>query len=370
MKPIPFNDLWRGHVKSTWGDCLRAWKGVLERTLFLRGPMVEAFEQAYAERVGARYCVAVGSGTQALTLALRAVGVRSRESVWLPAYGAPPSVAAIRAAGGLERFVDVDRATGLATAEAFADPLDDDECTPPRVFMPVHLFGRLFHVEPLRATADRWRAYVIEDAAQGFGLPGVGRYSHAACHSFYPTKNLGSAGDAGAITTDDEGLAEECRALRQYGDRGGWDIERFGWNARMSEVQAAALLQHLKRSTDRNWNRARVAAEYRKRLPEEMLQGWDRSPGPENHHLFPVWVEHREAFRRALLERGVQTAIHYPLALPELKACGGDASHWPVAEKLAATEVSLPCYPNLREHEVGRVCKAATAAYREIVLAP
>lgn len=350
MKRIPFNDLWRGGLRSQWGDCLREIKGVLRDAWFLHGSRVEQFEAAFAKRVGAKHCVAVSSGTDAIALALRAFGL-ARDTVWMPAFGCPATVAGIRLVGGRESFVDVDPDTGLAGAAQF--DCVNDEVAPPQAIVPVHLFGqRIPDMAALREWADHWGVIVIEDAAQAAGVAGIGQHSHAATWSFYPTKNLGALGDAGAITTNDDGIAERARSLRHYGAEPGWQIGTFGWVARMDEVQAAALNVKLRRFDRAQQERQRIAALYRQMLPAHVLP---RLATPTNWHLFPIRVPNREGFRAALESAGIQTAIHYPLALPDLAACGGHAHAYAHARAWAREEVSLPLFPGLTDGEVERV---------------
>lgn len=363
---VPFGDLWAAGLRTTWGDELRAWRAIQERGIVLAGPEVAAFELEWATRVGAAQGIAVASGTAALMIALRAAGIGLadiRDGVLVPAYTCPATAAAVLAAGGVPVLVDVDPHTGLMDpdhAEAVLGAYRDSEGVDIAAIVPVHLFGRLAPVAPLEVLAEAIGAVVIEDAAQAHGLAGVGTNSWAAAYSFYPTKNLGARGDAGAITTDDPVLADACRRLRQYGAAPGWEIAEWGWCERMDEVQAASLRVQLPRLGVANHARALLAAEYRLRLPRGIEAGWDTTPSV--HHIFPLRVhQDRDAFRAALRASGVETGVHYPKALmayPQMCA----PLPCPHAEQWAQEEVSLPCYPGLRGSQVEAVIAAVSAA--------
>ena len=358
MTRVPYYDPWAAGLRSCWGDILRAWKGVLERGRFLAGPEIEAFETEWAARVGAPACAAVASGTAALQLALRAVGCRPGDAVAVPAFGCPATIAAVLQAGCRPLLLDVDARTGLLTRASLA-PLYDPPEMPwiPRAIIPVHLFGRAAPVAEIAESARMLGAAVIEDAAQAHGLPGVGRDSAAVAWSFYPTKNLPACGDAGAVTSRDPEVVAEVRRLRHYGADAGWHVARWGPVARMDELQAAALRIRLRRFGEDQRRRAQVAAEYRMRLPKILEAGWD---APGSQHIFPVRVPDRDAFRAALRAHGIETGVHYPLAGGELPET---MQPWlcPEAAAWAREEVSLPCYPGLRDAQVDAVVRACAA---------
>ena len=369
---VPFFDAWTAGLRTTWGDELRAWRAIQERGVFLGGPEVAAFEAEWAAKVGAAHAVGVASGTAALTLALRAAGIHARDRcptpVLIPAFTCPATAAAVLAAGALPVLADVDPETGLLDPQAAQEAVEEfrsDQGDDVRAIIPVHLFGRRVPKEPFAALAREHGLVVIEDAAQAHGLPGVGAYSDAAAYSFYPTKNLGARGDAGAVTTDHQRVADACRHLRQYGMGPAWAYGNHGWGwcERMDEIHAASLRIGMRRLEIANQARAQIAAEYRLRLPRTLDAGWDHTPSV--HHLFPVRVRggRRDAFRAALRAAGVETGCHYPM---ELNAYPGmrwtpefgcrNAAGW------AHEVVSLPCYPGLRSGQVETVIAAATAA--------
>ena len=355
---VPFNDLGRA-LDPIWGDVYRSLKGCVERVQFLRGPMVKRFEEEFAKAVGAMRAVAVSSGTDAIALSLRALGIRGGESVYTPAFGCPATAAAIAQAGGIPRFVDVGRESGLATADAYAALYGEGE---PAAVVPVHLFGRLAEVRDVKRLSSR--TAVVEDCCQAFGTPGAGRHGDAAAWSVYPSKNLGAWGDGGVVTTDDQDVADEVARLRHYGADETWQVERFGYNSRMDEIQAAVLLAKMPYVQRWHQQRARAAALYRLLLPPALLGRW---AGAENLHLMPIRAHNRPAFREALAARGIQTGVHYERSLPSLAACGGDDSAFPEAAAWAREEVSLPMFPGIRDSEVRAVCDAVRESVQKLV---
>lgn len=367
MKPIPFYDVWDAGLKSSWGDVLKAIRRVLGSKRLLAGVEVAQFERRIARRHGVSHAVAVSSGTDALALALRACGDWDGEQAWTPAFGCPATVAAIRLAGMTERHVDVSRVTGHADTSHYDAALGADDAVVPHAVVPVHLWGRRTNVESIHAwrreLEDRYRRriYLIEDACQGYGLPNIGTVSDAAAVSFYPTKPLGGIGDGGAVLTNDEALAAQVRALRDYGrPKGTWAIARYGWNARLSEVEAAALFV-LERRSDRAWaSRSLIASEYRAALRGTGMPVIPADGTPHTDHLFPVRVppHAREAIRAAMHVAGVGTGIHYTPALPDIPASQDPRCVCPEARAWAAETLSLPIYPGLRGTDLRRVCTA------------
>lgn len=377
---VPFVNLWPA-IANEFGDLWRAQQRAVRNTRFLDGEEVAGFEAAFGRMVGAPHVVATGSGTDALAIALRACGISDGEAVLTPAFGCPATVAAIHQAGGQPVFCDVG-SDGLAGAEQFRDALESPEKAVAAV-LPVHLFGRLVDVAAIRAltaATDRPLARkppIVEDAAQAVGLVGVGRHSDAVAHSFYPTKNLGAWGDAGAVTTGDTTTAGICKSLRQYGVGGyvkgqsTWACSaEWGWCSRMDEQQAA-VLTHKMRLLDR-WRRQRERAwsVYAEHLPEGVFP-W-AAEGAEvawNHHLVPVLVADRDRVREAMARRGVSTGVHYPVPLPMLGPYGISREHavvrFPNALRWADEELSLPMYPGLRDEEVRYVCRALQEAMAE-----
>jgi dTDP-4-amino-4,6-dideoxygalactose transaminase len=310
--------------------------------ILLLGPETEAFEAEFAAFCGRRHAVAVASGTEALRLALRALGVGDGDEVIVPAFTAVPTAAAVCATGATPVFADVESETATLDANAAAAAFSDRT----RAVIPVHLYGRPAGVPDIGVP-------VLEDAAQAHGALDAGTPSIAAAYSFYPTKNLGGIGDGGAVATDDDDLASQIRLLRAHGLTGGYQHTVISGNSRMSEVEAAALrvgLRHL-----RQWNarRQRIARAYREAAPGIR---WQAPHDRHVYHLCVARVAEREAFR-ARMPFG--TAVHYPRALTEQAAYQQFVrAECPQAESWAEECVSLPCFPEMSDDEIEVVCRA------------
>jgi dTDP-4-amino-4,6-dideoxygalactose transaminase len=331
----------------------RAVRETLAGTSLILGERVEAFEQRFASYLGVPYCVGVNSGTDAVGLALRACGVGRGEEVITVSMTAAGTGMGILHADARPRFVDVDPVTRCIDPEAI------EACIGPRTaaIVPVHLHGHLAEMRHVMAIAERHDLVVVEDCAQAHGATEettgrrAGSFGTAAAFSFYPTKNLGCAGDGGAVVTHDIGVAQRLRALRSYG----WEDERrvsagLGFNSRLDELQAAMLNVMLDHLDDGNRERAEIAGEYRQVLSSagEAITLPRADPGAV-HHQFAIEVADRDRLRRWLLERGIGTGVHYPLGLHAQPAFAAVAppGGLPVTERLAERFVSLPIQPEV-----------------------
>jgi len=321
------------------------------------GPEVERFEHAFAHCVGAGHAVGVANGTDAITLALWAVGVAPGSLVAVPALTAPPTAVAVLRAGCRPLFVDVDPATLLMQPSAVAQAA----ALGATAVIPVHLYGNVCDMPAIRAEADRLGLKVVEDCAQSTGSEAQGRHcglwGHAGAFSFYPTKNLGAYGDGGAVVTDDAQAAARLRSMRFYGQDKSGACVLPGMNSRLDEMQAALLLERLAALPDQHAQRRAVARRYDAALAA--LDPVPATPG-RTPHLYVARPADRAGLRRFLLEREVETGVHYPLALhrhPYL-AAQGQALDCPAAEAAAARVVSLPCYPGIPAGHVERVVTA------------
>jgi len=349
---VPFIDL-EAEFEETGEQALAAVATLARRGSFVLGPAVERFEAAFAEVSGTAHCVGVSNGTDALKLTLDALGVGPGDEVVVPTNTFAATALAVHATGARPRFVDCDARTYLMDVDAALAAVGPRT----KAFLPVHLYGRVVDVAPLVATGIP----VVEDAAQAHGARHgdlrAGTGGVAGCFSFYPSKNLGAWGDAGAVVTSDAGLREKLVRLRNYGQSRKYYHDEPGTNARLDAVQAAVLevkLRHLDA-----WNaRRRVAAEaYAERLRPEIVR-----PEPEGvFHLYVVRVGNRDALRTALAEREIESGIHYPVPL-HLQRCFADLGHregeFPVAERAAREIVSLPMYPQIREDQLAWVARA------------
>lgn len=321
------------------------------------GPRVASFERAFADYVGTRAAVGVANGTDALELALRALEIEPGSEVLVPANSFIASAAAVVAAGAVPRFVDVEQDSGL---------IDVDSCeawvsSRTRAVMVVHLYGRMADMEPITGFARRHGLAVIEDAAQAHGAERAGRRAGAVgevgCFSFYPGKNMGAFGDAGAVVTNDAEVERRLRLLADHGRRDQTTHDVVGRNSRLDPLQAAVLEIKLRHMDEWNERRRAAAAAYREALPNELLDWRSDDPLADVHHLFPIMSVDRDALSARLKAAGVQTGIHYPRTIPSNPAFGGSAADYPVAERRARIQLSLPMHPHLSAADVAYIAR-------------
>lgn len=328
---------------------LQATDRVLSSGIVLLGPELARFEEAFARYTGYRHAVAVGSGAGALQLAMAACGVGAGpdDEVIVPAHTAVPSAAAVCALGAIPVLVDVDADTAALDVRACERAITDRT----KAIMPVHLYGR-------PAPLPHLGIPVIEDAAQAHGALHHTDRSAAVCYSFYPTKNLGGIGDGGAIVTDDDTLAATVRRLRAHGmspDRQYVHTD-ISMNFRMSELEAAWLSLLLPSLDANNRRRREIAARYRRAAPHLR---WHADHPHHVHHLAVFRTARRDAVRDELKARGVATAVHYPLSVPEQPAYRHFArADCPQAIRWAAECVTVPCFPEITDEEVDIVSQA------------
>jgi dTDP-3-amino-3,4,6-trideoxy-alpha-D-glucose transaminase len=360
----PFHDLLAGY-RAQAPELLAAVRRVLESGTYVLGDEVAAFEREFAAFLGAGHVVGVGSGTQALELALLATGVAPGDEVAIPALTAIPTAMAVLAIGAVPVLVDVDRDTYTMDPAAFRQALSART----RAVVPVHLYGQCADVDALRAVAGERDVAVVEDAAQAHGAADGGRAAGtlgaAAAWSFYPTKNLGAFGDAGAVSTGDGAVAERVRRLRAYGQVPGYDAVEPGRNARLDPLQAALLRVRLTRLPAGNAARAAHAARYRREVvnPAVVLPR-EREGGRHAYHQFVVRSAGRDALAAHLAARGLGTLVHYPRALHQVQAVRGRAvcRAEPCRAEAAAAEVlSLPIYPEMTADHQAEVIAAVNA---------
>ncbi|HYF59421.1 MAG TPA: DegT/DnrJ/EryC1/StrS family aminotransferase [Burkholderiaceae bacterium] len=359
---VPFLDLRAGY-EALRGEIDEAVARVLASGHYIGGPEVERFEADWAAYCGARHCVGVGNGLDALRLALEALEVGPGDEVIVPAHTFVATWLAVAQVGATPVPVEPDEGTfniDAARVEAAIGPRT-------RAILPVHLYGQPADLDPLLALAARHRLAVVEDAAQAQGARHRGRrigaQGHAVCWSFYPGKNLGALGDAGAVTTDDPALAERIRMLGNYGSRTKYVHELRGINSRIDPVQAAVLGVKLRHLDDWNARRARIAAAYLESLGGGALRlpavpDWARPAW----HLFVVRHPERDALRERLAERGIGTLIHYPVPPHRQRAFESMAGlSLPLAESMAAQVLSLPIGPQMTDEQVSAVIEAVRA---------
>jgi dTDP-4-amino-4,6-dideoxygalactose transaminase len=332
------------------------------------GPEVRAFEEAFAAWCQARFAVGISSGTAAIELTLRALGVGPGDEVITTPFTFIATGEAISATGATPVFADIDPATYNLDPAAVEAALTART----RALLPVHLYGQPADMAALAAIAQRRGLALLEDAAQAHGAEIAGRRAgslgHAACFSFYPGKNLGCYGDGGAVTTDDEALAGRLRKLRDHGRSSKYVHDELGYGHRLDALQAAILAAKLPHLDAANAARRRLAARYRQLLagadlvlpyvPEGVTPAW---------HLYVVRTARRDALLASLRAEGIEAGIHYPLPLhlqPAYRSLGLGAGSFPVAEAAAQQVLSLPLFPEMTDEQQERVA-AAVIRYSE-----
>jgi dTDP-4-amino-4,6-dideoxygalactose transaminase len=369
---IPFNDFAPPYqeLKAELDD---AYARFIRSGWYVLGKEVEAFEQEYAAYCGTQYCVGAGNCLDAMHLVLRAWNIGPGDEVIVPSNTCIATWLAISHAGATPAPVEPNPQTFNL------DPNRIEAAITPRTkaIMPVHLYGQPADMDPIMAIAVKHGLKVLEDAAQAQGARYKGRRTgalgHAAGHSFYPTKNLGAFGDAGAVTTDDAELADRVKTLRNYGSKRRYYNETIGYNSRLDELQAAFLRVKLRHLDDWNTRRSKITAAYLNGLKSEIGNRKSEMTLPcvpdwasPVWHLFVIRHSQRDALQQKLAEAGIGTLIHYPVpphrsgAYADLRrqSAGSEVrGQWvlPVAENLAATVLSLPMGPHLTLEQAGHV---------------
>jgi len=335
---------------------------VLEGGWYILGNETRDFEGEFASYIGVWHAVGVGSGTEALHLALSACGIGAGDEVITVSHTAVATVAAVELCGAIPVLVDVE-------PDYFTlDPKDLEGAvtTRTKAIIPVHLYGQAADLDPILVIALRHGLRVIEDCAQSHGAlykgRRVGSFGDMACFSFYPTKNLGAIGDGGMVVTNDHDLAERARMLREYGWSERYVSLKPGWNTRLDEIQAAVLRVKLRHLDEDNQARSRIAAEYA-RLLEHAGVGLPviRPECSHVYHLYVIRSGERDALLQHLKERGVVAGVHYPVPVHLQPAYQGRLRlNLPLAvsEKAALEVLSLPMYPQLTDNEIQTVCDA------------
>lgn len=364
---VSFLDMSRQHAAMK-NEIDEALARVFNRAWFILGEEGEAFEQEFAAYLGARHGVGVGSGTEALHLALLACGVSAGDEVITVPNTAVPTISAISFANAKPVLVDIDPATytmNVAQVEAAITPAT-------KVLLPVHLYGQTANLAPLLEIARQHNLHVVEDACQAHGATfeqrKAGTYGEAGCFSFYPSKNLGAYGDGGFVCTDDPEIASRLRLLRNYGQTKRYYHATKGFNSRLDELQAAVLRRKLLYLDYWNARRRELAQLY-----DQLLQGLPivlpqtMTWGEHVFHLYVIRCDRRDQLCSFLAERGIQTIIHYPVpvhcqeAYRDLNMPRGAL---PEAEKAAQEIVSLPLYPEIREEEIEFVAASIREFYQ------
>jgi dTDP-4-amino-4,6-dideoxygalactose transaminase len=387
-KGIAFLDLVTPHLELE-RELTEVFQRALRTAGFIGGPMVEEFEKAFASFCNTGYSVAVNSGTDALRFALTAAGVKAGDVVITVPHTFIATTEAISQAGALPEFVDVDECTYNMDARKLREYLEQ-RCIrdgsgklmsqrsgrPVTTIVPVHLYGQMADMDAICEVADQFGLMVVEDACQAHGAEyfsrkenrwlKAGSIGKAAAFSFYPGKNLGACGEAGAVTTDDQNLAAQVRMIRDHGQAKKYYHDIEGYNGRLDAIQAGILHVKLRHLAEWNGQRRERAAEYKKLfeaggnpLNPPYEPSWSRAV----YHLYVVRTDDREGLMAFMKEQNIGTGIHYPIPLHLQKAyrdLGYQEGDFPICEKAAREIVSLPMFPQLRPDEQKRVVQAVS----------
>ncbi len=368
---IPLVDL-RAQYATIRDEVRQAIDEVLESMQLTIGPNVRAFDKEWAEYCGTTQAIGVGSGTDALQLAIRACGVSSGDEVITVSHTFFATVEAIVYANARPILVDVDERSMLMDIASVASRI-----TPrTKAIIPVHLYGRTVDLKPLRQLTQDRGITIIEDAAQAHGAllddgKKAGAGGRVNCFSFYCSKNLGAYGEAGSITTNDEKLADDLRALREHGQSTRYYHPIVGYNARLDEIQAAILRIKLRRLDDWNARRQSIAARYNRQLAGlDVITPEIPSGGRHVFYCYAIRVPggRRDALRAYLTERGIGTQIHYPVPIHMQEAAqflGYRKGDLPVTEKVAGEVLSLPMFAELTDAQIDRVVTSVTEFMRK-----
>lgn len=336
-----------------------AWDRVLRSRQFILGPEATAFEAEVGAFLGAKHAIGVNSGTDALVIALRALGIGPGDEVITVPFSFFATAEAILSVGATPVFVDIDPETYVMRSELLAPALSPKS----RAVLPVHLYGHPADLETIGAFCRAHGLALVEDVAQAFGASyggrRVGTFGAAGAFSFFPSKNMGALGDGGLIATDDDRVAEEARALRAHGARKKYFNETVGYNSRLDAIQAAILRVKLPRVDAWNEGRRRAAAKYR-----ELLAG---TPGlilpverPGSHHVYHQFTVRvtggrRDLLRDRLAAEGIDTMIYYPRAIHEMPLFAAQADRFPASAAASREVLSLPIWPSIGDTVIGRV---------------
>jgi len=368
MTQIPFIDL-VAQSRALQPELDTAVRDVLAGGRFILGERVAAFEDALAQRCGCRVAVGVNSGTDALEMALRACGIGPGDEVIVPAFTFMSTALAVTHVGAIPVFADIEEACyGIDAADAATRVTAKT-----KAIMPVHLYGQPCDLDGVLRLAKTHRLQVIEDCAQAIGATyrgqPVGSFGAAGCFSFYPTKNLGAAGDGGAVATRDQGNAERLRLLRNYGTQDKVTYTGFGRNTRLDELQAAILLVKLPHLEAWNDARRERAQWYRESFAQAGLEAVGLPAELEGrrhvYHAFVIRVPDRDRIQRELAARDIQTIVHYskPLHLDSIyEGTAAGRGPLPIAERAAQEVLSLPMYPELSREAVRAVVQGVRDA--------
>lgn len=359
---VPYLDL-EAHHRPYREEFLRSIGEVIDSAAFAGGPYVETFEREFAEYCGTRHAIGVGNGTEALFFALLALDVGAGDEVISPPNTFVAIAEAVERCGAKLVFVDIDERTYNLDPRLLEAAITKRT----KVIVPAHLFGQIADMDAILKIAQAHGVKVLEDAAQAHGAryrgKRAGRFGVAATFSFYPGKNLGALGEAGAVVTDDDAIAEKILVLRNHGQSPKAHHALVGWNGRMDGIQAAVLSIKLRNLDRSNGRRCMVAQRYREQLAglDDLVLPYADARGEHVYHIFAVRAPERDRLMRSLERRGIGCSVHYPICIhlqEAYRGLGYQLGDFPIAERCAASLISLPMYPELEDEQIDYVCSA------------
>lgn len=344
---------------------------VLNRGDFILGEEVREFEQKVAEYLGVKHAIGVASGTDALQIALMAIGLKPGDEVITTPFTFIATAETVALLGGKPVYVDIEEKTYNINPDLIEEKISEKT----KAIIPVHLYGQPAEMEKIIDIARRYNLYVIEDSAQALGSEYKGKkvctFGDISCISFFPTKNLGAFGDAGMIVTNNDELAEKMKMIRVHGARIRYTHEILGVNSRLDTLQASILLVKFKYLDKWNERRIQIAKKYNDGLKDidSILLPYSEPYNKHIYHQYTIRTKYRDELSSFLKERGVQTAVHYPLPLHLQKVfsyLGYKQGDFPVAEKCAKEVLSLPVFPELKDDEIDYVIESVREFYQKM----
>jgi len=357
---VPFVDL-TSQYNSIKDEINNAIQDVINHTAFISGSYSQKFEKEFAEYCNAKYCIAVGNGTDALFLSLKSLGIEEGDEVITAANSFIATSEAITAAGAMPVFVDCHPDYYTIDIKKIEEKITDNT----KAIIPVHLYGQPADMDSINAIAQKYGLYVIEDAAQAHGAKykgiTIGTLGDLVCFSFYPGKNLGAYGDAGAVVTNNAKLSNKVKMFANHGRIEKYNHEFEGYNSRMDGIQAAILsvkLKYLYTWINRRRYIAEIYTEYLSDIPQISLPK-EIDDVTSVYHLYVIRTKYREELRKYLFDRKISTGIHYPIALPFLKAykyLNHIPNDFPVSYQYQSQLLSLPIYPEMTNDQINYVC--------------
>jgi len=355
---ISFNNFKRQYKKRA-EKIDSAVKRVLKSGHFILGKELAKFEDNFADYIGTKHAIGVANGLEALQISLMALDIKEGDEIITTSHSAVATALSIKSVGAKPVFVDIDHFYHID-----ASKIEEKINTRTKAIIPVHLYGQTVEIDKILELAVKYKINIIEDCAQSHGASyankKAGSFGALGCFSFYPTKNLGAYGDAGAITTSDDNLAEKCRMIRNYGQKNRYEHDIYGLNSRLDELQAAILSTELTELDNNNKRRKEISKLYEKELLniKEIKLPKTRDGASHVYHLFVIESERRKELQIFLEKSGVASLIHYPIPIHKQK-CFAECNSLklPATEKKSQRILSLPIHPYLNDKEVLFICK-------------